>query len=260
MDSLLQQAKLRSTMAIQLVDEVWWGTTRSTGNARWNAGKPWTTARARYRLAGGGVPVDSNFASFERRPGHRRQGQSGGSRPSVALRPRASVDWAPPRHGPLGSGGRLSSMLKTQVIPPAAPAYLQPGEIVAERYRLERELGRGSMGVVWAAIHVTLGQRVAIKPISGGADRLLRRPAIASVPRRRPRLALPSHDMPYRSTTMARPSTGLRTSSWNTSRVKRSRPGSSGERSSRSFPRCLHHEPRFAARFLARPAARDHSP
>jgi serine/threonine-protein kinase len=60
-------------------------------------------------------------------------------------------------------------MLKTQVIPPAGPpAYLQPGEIVAERYRLERELGRGSMGVVWAAIHVTLGQRVAIKLISAG--------------------------------------------------------------------------------------------
>jgi serine/threonine-protein kinase len=60
-------------------------------------------------------------------------------------------------------------MLKTHVIPPSAPsAYLQPGEIVAERYRLERELGRGSMGVVWAALHVTLGQRVAIKLISAG--------------------------------------------------------------------------------------------
>ncbi len=59
--------------------------------------------------------------------------------------------------------------MNTQVIPPAGPAaYLQPGEIVAERYRLERELGRGSMGVVWAAVHVTLGQRVAIKLISAG--------------------------------------------------------------------------------------------
>ncbi len=57
-------------------------------------------------------------------------------------------------------------MLKTQVIPPAnLPAYLQPGEIIAERYRLERELGRGSMGTVWSAVHVTLGQRVAIKLI-----------------------------------------------------------------------------------------------
>ncbi len=58
-------------------------------------------------------------------------------------------------------------MLKTQVIPPASlPAYLQPGEIIAERYRLERELGRGSMGTVWSAVHVTLGQRVAIKLIA----------------------------------------------------------------------------------------------
>jgi serine/threonine protein kinase len=60
--------------------------------------------------------------------------------------------------------------VKTQVIPPPEPsAYLQPGVIVAERYRLERELGRGAMGVVWAAVHVTLGQRVAIKLISAGA-------------------------------------------------------------------------------------------
>lgn len=59
--------------------------------------------------------------------------------------------------------------MDTQVIPPTGPAAaLQPGEIVAERYRLERELGRGSMGVVWSAVHVTLGQRVAIKLISPG--------------------------------------------------------------------------------------------
>jgi eukaryotic-like serine/threonine-protein kinase len=57
-------------------------------------------------------------------------------------------------------------MQKTQVIPPATPGYLQPGEIIGERYRLERELGRGSMGTVWSAVHVTLGQRVAIKLIS----------------------------------------------------------------------------------------------
>jgi len=57
-------------------------------------------------------------------------------------------------------------MHKTEVIPPAMPGYLQPGEIIADRYRLERELGRGAMGTVWSAAHTTLGQRVAIKLIA----------------------------------------------------------------------------------------------
>lgn len=34
------------------------------------------------------------------------------------------------------------------------------------KYRLERELGRGAMGTVWSAIHLSLDQRVAIKVIS----------------------------------------------------------------------------------------------
>jgi eukaryotic-like serine/threonine-protein kinase len=38
-----------------------------------------------------------------------------------------------------------------------------PGDIVGERYRLVRELGRGGMGVVFEAEHLTLPQRVAIK-------------------------------------------------------------------------------------------------
>jgi serine/threonine-protein kinase len=40
------------------------------------------------------------------------------------------------------------------------------GEILAAKYRLERELGRGTMGTVWAATHLTLQQRVAIKFIA----------------------------------------------------------------------------------------------
>jgi serine/threonine-protein kinase len=42
----------------------------------------------------------------------------------------------------------------------------KPGDVIAERYRLERELGRGAMGTVWSAMHTTLGQRVAIKLIA----------------------------------------------------------------------------------------------
>lgn len=40
------------------------------------------------------------------------------------------------------------------------------GSLLAEKYRLEREIGRGAMGTVWLATHVTLDQQVAIKIIS----------------------------------------------------------------------------------------------
>jgi serine/threonine-protein kinase len=46
------------------------------------------------------------------------------------------------------------------------PAFIRSGEVIAGKYRLERELGRGAMGTVWAARHLTLGQRVAIKLIA----------------------------------------------------------------------------------------------
>jgi serine/threonine-protein kinase len=38
-----------------------------------------------------------------------------------------------------------------------------PGDVVAEKYRVDRVLGRGGMGVVVAAEHLQLGQHVAIK-------------------------------------------------------------------------------------------------
>jgi serine/threonine-protein kinase len=40
---------------------------------------------------------------------------------------------------------------------------VQPGEVIAERYRVLHELGRGGMGLVVAAEHLYLPQRVAIK-------------------------------------------------------------------------------------------------
>ena len=43
----------------------------------------------------------------------------------------------------------------------AAP--VRPGDIVKGKYRIDRELGEGGMGVVVAAHHVKLDQRVAIK-------------------------------------------------------------------------------------------------
>jgi serine/threonine protein kinase len=49
--------------------------------------------------------------------------------------------------------------------PPTSPVV--PGDIIADKYRVERVLGIGGMGVVVAARHVTLDQVVAIKFLVG---------------------------------------------------------------------------------------------
>jgi serine/threonine-protein kinase len=46
------------------------------------------------------------------------------------------------------------------------PERIRLGLVLADKYRLEEEIGRGSMGTVYRAVHVSLGQRVAIKLIS----------------------------------------------------------------------------------------------
>jgi len=44
----------------------------------------------------------------------------------------------------------------------------QSGDILANKYRIEKLLGRGGMGKVYAAMHLQLGQRVAIKVLHRG--------------------------------------------------------------------------------------------
>ena len=46
------------------------------------------------------------------------------------------------------------------------PGVPSPGEVVAGKYRIERVLGAGGMGIVLAASHVTLQEPVAIKVLS----------------------------------------------------------------------------------------------
>lgn len=40
---------------------------------------------------------------------------------------------------------------------------MQQGDVIARRYRLDRLLGSGGMGAVWAATHVVTGKAVALK-------------------------------------------------------------------------------------------------
>src|SRR5688500_5201928 len=50
---------------------------------------------------------------------------------------------------------------------------LEPGQVIAERYRIEAPIGRGAMGAVWRAVHLQLESPVAIKFLN---------PAIANEP------------------------------------------------------------------------------
>jgi serine/threonine protein kinase/WD40 repeat protein len=62
---------------------------------------------------------------------------------------------------------------------PQAAEHLAPGAILGP-YRIEREIGRGGMGVVYEAVHQVLDRRIALKVLrtdglaSGGMERFLR--------------------------------------------------------------------------------------
>ncbi len=53
-------------------------------------------------------------------------------------------------------------------MPPSRPAFA-PGELLEGKYQIAHELGRGAMGVVYEALHMSLGRRVAVKTLIEGA-------------------------------------------------------------------------------------------
>ena len=61
-------------------------------------------------------------------------------------------------------------MTALTVSPDLSSAPVREGEVVAGKYRVERLLGEGGMGVVVAARHLALGEPVALKFVLGGRD------------------------------------------------------------------------------------------
>jgi len=75
---------------------------------------------------------------------------------------------APADRGPTPATPRQATVPTPQ--PPPVPRELAAGAVLAGRYRIERELGKGGMGRVLIARDEKLGRRVAVKVVTAAHD------------------------------------------------------------------------------------------
>ena len=94
---------------------------------------------------------------------------------------------------PNGEGPPESASEVSLGLPPSLHVV---GDVVADKYRLEIEIGNGGMGTVWVATNTTLDTQVAIKLMRGvgivGATQRMLREARAAAPLRHPAPGRPS--------------------------------------------------------------------
>jgi len=83
---------------------------------------------------------------------------------ALPSRTRSTAAWPPSTRTPFAAAAALADARCCES--DAVPQHvLVPGDVVAERYAVQRVIGAGGMGIVYEAKHLALGTRVALKVI-----------------------------------------------------------------------------------------------